>query len=141
MIGLLVRNLINSMMGTRPRHQKNYQITTLKSNDPPQTQQRSHVPSPNLFPTTNASLLKKTAVVRFEGPPSPPNLALFFPLSINLAPCHFAMWLARIAFLFAVASPTFAEVKEVWWNLTYVTNANPDGLYERRVVGVNGSWP
>ncbi|KAI0287698.1 Cupredoxin [Russula brevipes] len=51
------------------------------------------------------------------------------------------MWLARIAFLFAVASPTFAEVKEVWWNLTYVANANPDGLYERRVVGVNGTWP
>ncbi|ORX49058.1 hypothetical protein DM01DRAFT_1338235 [Hesseltinella vesiculosa] len=26
------------------------------------------------------------------------------------------------------------------WNITY-TNANPDGLFERRVVGVNGQWP
>ncbi|KAI8967984.1 multicopper oxidase-domain-containing protein [Mycotypha africana] len=26
------------------------------------------------------------------------------------------------------------------WNITYTT-ANPDNLYERRVVGVNGKWP
>ncbi|ORZ13984.1 Cupredoxin [Absidia repens] len=26
------------------------------------------------------------------------------------------------------------------WNITYVT-ANPDNLYERQVVGVNGKWP
>ncbi|KAI8050168.1 multicopper oxidase-domain-containing protein [Gilbertella persicaria] len=26
------------------------------------------------------------------------------------------------------------------WNITYAT-ANPDGLYERKVVGVNGAWP
>ncbi|TFK49373.1 Fet3 protein [Heliocybe sulcata] len=34
-----------------------------------------------------------------------------------------------------------AAVTELWWNLTYVENAIPDGLAERRVVGVNGSWP
>ncbi|KAI8363888.1 multicopper oxidase-domain-containing protein [Blakeslea trispora] len=26
------------------------------------------------------------------------------------------------------------------WNITYAT-ANPDGLFERKVVGVNGAWP
>jgi iron transport multicopper oxidase len=29
----------------------------------------------------------------------------------------------------------------LWWNITYVENANPDGLFERRVIGVNGTWP
>lgn len=35
---------------------------------------------------------------------------------------------------------TNAALVELDWNITY-TNANPDGLYERRVVGVNGQWP
>jgi hypothetical protein len=51
------------------------------------------------------------------------------------------MWSTWVAFFFTLASPTFAGVTEVWWNLTYVENANPDGLYERRVIGVNGTWP
>jgi hypothetical protein len=51
------------------------------------------------------------------------------------------MWLTWVAFFFTLASPTFAGIKELWWNLTYVDNANPDGLYERRVIGVNGTWP
>ncbi|KAG7097676.1 hypothetical protein E1B28_005002 [Marasmius oreades] len=34
-----------------------------------------------------------------------------------------------------------ATVHEVWWNLTYVENVNPDGLAERRAIGVNGTWP
>lgn len=51
------------------------------------------------------------------------------------------MRLSWVAFFFTLASPTFAGVKEVWWNLTYVENASPDGLYERRVIGVNGTWP
>lgn len=38
-------------------------------------------------------------------------------------------------------TPVFASVQEVWWNLTYVENANPDGLFERRAIGVNGTWP
>ncbi|GJJ10822.1 hypothetical protein Clacol_005050 [Clathrus columnatus] len=33
-----------------------------------------------------------------------------------------------------------AATVEHWWNITYV-DANPDGLFERRVIGVNGTWP
>lgn len=33
-----------------------------------------------------------------------------------------------------------AERLELNWNLEYVS-ANPDGLYERRVIDVNGQWP
>jgi len=44
-------------------------------------------------------------------------------------------------FLVALANPVLAGVQEIWWNITYVDNANPDGLYERRVVGVNNTWP
>ncbi|KAH7915028.1 Fet3 ferroxidase, partial [Hygrophoropsis aurantiaca] len=41
----------------------------------------------------------------------------------------------------ALASSAIADVQEVWWDVTYVHNANPDGLFERRVIGVNGTWP
>ncbi|KAH9958044.1 ferroxidase [Russula dissimulans] len=51
------------------------------------------------------------------------------------------MWLSPLAFLFTLASPAFAGIKEVWWNISYVNNANPDGLLQRRVIGVNGTWP
>ncbi|KAK2465583.1 hypothetical protein APHAL10511_002475 [Amanita phalloides] len=43
--------------------------------------------------------------------------------------------------LLFLATPAFAGVQEIWWNITYVENANPDGLYPRRVIGVNGTWP
>jgi iron transport multicopper oxidase len=43
--------------------------------------------------------------------------------------------------LLATFAPVLAGVQEVWWNLTYVESANPDGLFERRVIGVNGTWP
>lgn len=43
--------------------------------------------------------------------------------------------------LAAVVSPVVAGTKEIWWNITYVEDANPDGLYPRRVIGVNGTWP
>jgi iron transport multicopper oxidase len=33
-----------------------------------------------------------------------------------------------------------AAVQTLEWNVTYTT-ANPDGLQERRVIGVNGKWP
>jgi len=46
-----------------------------------------------------------------------------------------------VVFLFTLASPTFASVKEVWWDITRVNNINPDGLFKRRVVGINGDWP
>jgi len=44
-------------------------------------------------------------------------------------------------FLAALASPALAGIHEIWWNITYVQNANPDGLFERRVIGVNNTWP
>lgn len=40
-----------------------------------------------------------------------------------------------------LASAVRAGVKELWWDITYVENANPDGLFERRVIGVNNAWP
>jgi iron transport multicopper oxidase len=33
-----------------------------------------------------------------------------------------------------------AALVEHWWNVSYA-QANPDQLFERRVIGVNGSWP
>lgn len=39
--------------------------------------------------------------------------------------------------LVALASPAFAGIHEIWWNITYVENASPDGLFERRAIGVN----
>ncbi|KAK0215678.1 Fet3 protein [Armillaria fumosa] len=39
------------------------------------------------------------------------------------------------------ASPVLAGVQEIWWNITYVEDANPDGLFNRRVVGINNTWP
>jgi iron transport multicopper oxidase len=50
-------------------------------------------------------------------------------------------YLTCVLLALQVASPALAGIKEVWWNLTYVENANPDGLHERRVIGVNGTWP
>jgi len=40
-----------------------------------------------------------------------------------------------------LATSVVAGVKEIWWNITYVERANPDGLFERRVIGVNNTWP
>ncbi|KAE9391811.1 Cupredoxin [Gymnopus androsaceus JB14] len=43
--------------------------------------------------------------------------------------------------IISAALPVLAGIQEVWWNITYVENVNPDGLYPRRVIGVNGTWP
>ena len=43
--------------------------------------------------------------------------------------------------LAALASSAFAGVQEVWWNITWVKDVNPDGLFARRVIGVNNTWP
>ncbi|KAG5721430.1 Iron transport multicopper oxidase fio1 [Termitomyces sp. T112] len=51
------------------------------------------------------------------------------------------MQLARLVFLLPLLAPALAGVHEVWWNLTWVENVNPDGLFERRAIGVNGTWP
>lgn len=42
----------------------------------------------------------------------------------------------------AVALASIARAANVTldWDITY-TNANPDGLFERRVIGVNGAFP
>ncbi|KAH9478002.1 Iron multicopper oxidase fer1 [Psilocybe cubensis] len=50
---------------------------------------------------------------------------------IVAAPIFLALW----------ALPVIAGVQEIWWNITYIQNANPDGLFERRVIGVNNTWP
>jgi len=51
------------------------------------------------------------------------------------------MWPAYLLPSLLAAPHAFAAVHEVWWNLTYVENVNPDGLSPRRVIGVNGTWP
>lgn len=48
------------------------------------------------------------------------------------------MLLLNLVLLFT--GVTIGEIVRYDWNITY-TNANPDNLYERRVVGVNGKWP
>lgn len=49
--------------------------------------------------------------------------------------------LAGFALGLAALPGALAAVSEVWWNVTYVDNVNPDGLFPRRVIGVNGTWP
>jgi hypothetical protein len=49
--------------------------------------------------------------------------------------------LLALCALLATPIHVVAGVQEVWWNITYVDNINPDNLHPRRVVGVNGSWP
>lgn len=39
-----------------------------------------------------------------------------------------------------LAAVANAAIIEHWWNISYAM-ANPDGLFERRVIGVNGTWP
>ena len=46
-----------------------------------------------------------------------------------------------LALVLLIASPVLAGVKELWWDLTWVENINPDGLKPRRVIGVNNTWP
>jgi len=44
-------------------------------------------------------------------------------------------------YLVLAAVPALAAIKDVFWDITYVDNVNPDGMFERRAIGVNGSWP
>ena len=47
-----------------------------------------------------------------------------------------------IALAFLALVPTvYAGLTEIWWNITYVEDVNPDGLFSRRAIGVNGTWP
>lgn len=45
-----------------------------------------------------------------------------------------------LAVLALAATAAQAAVVTYNWDLTYV-NANPDGLFERRVIGVNNQFP
>ena len=49
--------------------------------------------------------------------------------------------LASLFSLLPLATLAVAGVQELWWNVTYVQNANPDGQYPRQVIGINGTWP
>jgi iron transport multicopper oxidase len=42
--------------------------------------------------------------------------------------------------LICYVSLVHAATQTFNWNITYTT-ANPDGLFERQVIGVNGQWP
>lgn len=48
--------------------------------------------------------------------------------------------MASAIVLAIVLSVVNAATHELWWNISYTT-ANPDGLFQRRVIGINGTWP
>jgi iron transport multicopper oxidase len=48
--------------------------------------------------------------------------------------------LAFLACLLTLAITTNAETVTLDWNITWV-RANPDGMAERPVMGINGQWP
>ena len=67
----------------------------------------------------------------------PPTLLR--PLGPSPSPVPSSM---RSSLYLAVAAvPALAAIKDVFWDITYVDNVNPDGLSERRAIGVNGTWP
>jgi FtsP/CotA-like multicopper oxidase with cupredoxin domain len=47
---------------------------------------------------------------------------------------------AVISALISLPLLVYSATQSLEWNITYTT-ANPDGLFERRVMGVNGNWP
>ncbi|EFP86676.2 uncharacterized protein PGTG_13058 [Puccinia graminis f. sp. tritici CRL 75-36-700-3] len=48
--------------------------------------------------------------------------------------------LSRLACLSCLVYQARSAVVDFYWNITYAT-ANPDGLFERTVIGVNNTWP
>jgi iron transport multicopper oxidase len=50
--------------------------------------------------------------------------------------------MARLALLALslLISQCLASTVELWFNVTWTT-ANPDGLFERKVIGINNTWP
>ncbi|KAI9611006.1 hypothetical protein H4Q26_008853 [Puccinia striiformis f. sp. tritici PST-130] len=47
---------------------------------------------------------------------------------------------SRLTCLWCLVHQGRAAVVDLYWNITYAT-ANPDGLFERTVIGVNHTWP
>ncbi|WAR53656.1 hypothetical protein PtB15_3B164 [Puccinia triticina] len=48
--------------------------------------------------------------------------------------------LNRLTCLSCLVSQASSAIVDFYWNITYAT-ANPDGLFERSVIGVNHTWP
>ena len=67
------------------------------------------------------------------------SLSRFRPTGPLLSPAPSSMRFPLC--LVAAAVPALAGIKDVFWDITYVENVNPDGLFERRAIGVNGTWP
>lgn len=72
------------------------------------------------------------------------NSLFFFLLcsSLNLIPPSIAMLasIKSLALMALASSVAQAAVVTYNWNISYV-NTNADGLFERRVIGVNGQFP
>ena len=47
---------------------------------------------------------------------------------------------AVILSLFCLPWSVLSATQSLEWDITYTT-ANPDGQFDRRVIGVNGKWP
>lgn len=47
---------------------------------------------------------------------------------------------AVILSLFYLPLSVLSATQSLEWDITYTT-ANPDGRFDRRVIGVNGKWP
>lgn len=96
---------------------------SVSTHDTPQPSPSLRLPSV-FFSTTHPSL----AGLVFHPPiPSPFSR----PPSTMRSPLYLA----------AAVVPALAAIKDVYWDITYVQNVNPDGLFERRAIGVNGTWP
>ncbi|KAK7036552.1 ferroxidase fet3 [Paramarasmius palmivorus] len=50
------------------------------------------------------------------------------------------MWPSFVSVAF-LSTAAVAAVQEIWWDITFVEQVNPDGLAQRRVIGVNNTWP
>lgn len=46
----------------------------------------------------------------------------------------------QLLVLTLTTTQVLAKIVNVEWTIEY-TSANPDGLFSRKVVGVNGHWP
>ena len=53
----------------------------------------------------------------------------------------FAQMRTPLLALLVLAPQALAGVQELWWNITFVQDVNPDGLFPRQVIGVNNTWP